>query len=438
MSERTPQQGVDDLNTLLAQAVNVVDGRIATAVNPGSSVAFRYTNPISGETLTATGIALTPCPPTRVTALRTDQGDWFVVGANFARQVREQILTVRHGRTQPQTKGKIKYLYSLVADGQIRFYVGGWQQRTILATTLPDSATILHASIDNLGGSRWSLNLAYRLDGMRTIARYEKSTPEWAYTDSDSSNPTCYRNGFWLIGSTAGDNQTTTTPTISEPCESEVTVTSAQNSTIDYLYEAAAKHTASQSTLIDYSYGHYLTQTTDAFGNVTCGPPVVNRFSNSRASVVTKLIVPAIDFTITETASHSHSYSTYTDEFGNPPVISGDTTVDHPAVVYSLAAINQKGTSAIAQKEGRLVFFNHTQETDSTLTEVPGFLDVFDTEFTLISPGDQAFALTNNNRNVALTHYSSAFEHYTKREFVYKPSKKSGSGYQFYNASYHT
>jgi len=148
---RTPQQIADQLNALRAQSVSIVEGTIASAANPGGSITFTYTNPIDHQPYTATGTAFNQCSPSKVSALKLEDGSWIVVGAHEASIVREAVHTDRRARPQPETGGKIKILYSVIEGDQRVFYVGGDRARPKEVGRIPQSTNEVIYRINNRG-----------------------------------------------------------------------------------------------------------------------------------------------------------------------------------------------------------------------------------------------------------------------------------------------
>jgi hypothetical protein len=103
---RTLQQLADELNSLHAQAINIVEGTIAGAALPGGSISFTYRNPIDGQTYTATGTAWNTCSPSKVSALKLQDGSWIVIGAHESATVRTAVHTDRRARPNlPEDRG---------------------------------------------------------------------------------------------------------------------------------------------------------------------------------------------------------------------------------------------------------------------------------------------------------------------------------------------
>ena len=134
---KTPQQIADQLNSLRAQAVSIVEGTIAGAANPGGSITFTYVNPIDGQPYTATGTAFNQCSPSKVSALKLEDGSWIVVGAHESAIVREAVHTDRRARPQPESGGKIKILYSVIEGDQRVLYLWGDRPRPKRIASVP-------------------------------------------------------------------------------------------------------------------------------------------------------------------------------------------------------------------------------------------------------------------------------------------------------------
>lgn len=107
-------EAVSALLSLLIDSVNIVDGTIAVGVGQGATVSFIYTNPVDGKQKTATGITLTVCPPSKITAFRTTDNKWYVVGQQFAQPVRERVLQLRQKRPSDpiELRAFVGYLYT--------------------------------------------------------------------------------------------------------------------------------------------------------------------------------------------------------------------------------------------------------------------------------------------------------------------------------------
>ncbi|MBL1178226.1 MAG: hypothetical protein FWK01_24545 [Pantanalinema sp. GBBB05] len=109
--DRTPQQAAQDLLEILSNAVTVVDGSTGAGVKVGTSITFRYRDPVTGQTKTATGIAWTDCPPGQVTGVRTGNG-WIVFSPNASRIVRDTVTEYRRRRqTSTSKKFRVGVLY---------------------------------------------------------------------------------------------------------------------------------------------------------------------------------------------------------------------------------------------------------------------------------------------------------------------------------------
>lgn len=112
--ERDRLSGARDLLRLLADAANVVEGTIGSGAGLGATVSFTYRNPISGETLTTTGVTVTECPPPNITALRSSDGNWYVMGRDAARQTQARLLDLRRKRPVDDISNQVLvgYLYA--------------------------------------------------------------------------------------------------------------------------------------------------------------------------------------------------------------------------------------------------------------------------------------------------------------------------------------
>lgn len=152
---RTPQQIADELNSLHAKAVNIVEGTIAAAAFPGGSISFTYRNPVDGQTYTATGTAWNVCSPSRVSALKLPDGSWIVIGAHESETVREVVHVDRRARAQPQTGGKIQVLFSTIEGAERVFWVGGDRVAAKRIYAVPKDLFVASAQISNAGGNKF-------------------------------------------------------------------------------------------------------------------------------------------------------------------------------------------------------------------------------------------------------------------------------------------
>lgn len=104
-----------------------------------------------------------------------------------------------------KTVENLKYLWSKTEGDQILFLVGGWKKDNYLAKSLPVGTEIFHASVDNLGGDRWAVNLGYVEDGKVIVERvgnnpWRAEVPTLPTTLGHSYDPLfpeCYGHGFW-------------------------------------------------------------------------------------------------------------------------------------------------------------------------------------------------------------------------------------------------
>ena len=206
---KTPQQIADQLNSLRAQAVSIVEGTIAGAANPGGSITFTYTNPIDGQPYTATGTAWNQCVPSKVSALKQTDGTWIVVGQHESAIVREAVHTDRRARPQPETGGKIKILYSVTSGSDQVFYVGGDRATPKEVGRIPASSNEEIYQINNRGkgfnqfivGLRWQ-------DAANAFSTRSLGEVVWDYLNEPKDPLSYSRNdfyaghGFWAFNST--------------------------------------------------------------------------------------------------------------------------------------------------------------------------------------------------------------------------------------------
>ena len=206
MSNRTPQQIADQLNSLRAQAVSIVEGTIASAANPGGSITFTYINPIDGQPYTATGTAWNQCVPSKVSALKQTDGTWIVVGQHESAIVREAVHTDRRARPQPETGGKIKILYSQIEGDQRVFYLWGDRAAPKRISSIPSYAyTPSNASdllISNRGrGDKFIVAIAWAVtNGATTFQSFGVDTWTYGITEAVMSygNHISLGHGYWV------------------------------------------------------------------------------------------------------------------------------------------------------------------------------------------------------------------------------------------------
>ncbi len=208
VTNRTPQQIADELNSLHARSVNIVEGVISGAAHPGGSITFTYRNPVDGQTTTATGTAWNQCSPSKVSALRQTGGSWIVIGQHESATVREVVHTDRRSRPRPETGGKIKVLFSVVEGSDRAIYIGGDRRIPKRIGVIPAARVLKIAKLSNAGkGDRYIVGLQHE-DGsglasvmMKTITGQDS----WAvdYTPYNEEfrvaffNPYFVGHGLW-------------------------------------------------------------------------------------------------------------------------------------------------------------------------------------------------------------------------------------------------
>jgi len=200
MSDRTPQQIADQLNSLRAQAVSIVEGTIAGAANPGGSITFTYVNPIDHQPYTATGTAWNQCSPSKVSALKLEDGSWIVVGAHESAIVREAVHTDRRARPKLETGGKIKVLYSVIEGDQRVFYLWGDRPRPKKIGSIPAVGSVFIASIDNRGGNSFIVGVSWATNAATGIFHSQVMGDETWVVDETYDVRSGYDyvgNGFW-------------------------------------------------------------------------------------------------------------------------------------------------------------------------------------------------------------------------------------------------
>lgn len=105
---------------------------------------------------------------------------------------------------------KIKYCYSTRdSAGITKVWVGGWKPEPIEVFTMPAGWRLHHASVDNLGKERFSVNLGYTQkfeppgDKNPLYVHYKVFDGKEAVKDrilsQEPGNATCYGHGWWLV-----------------------------------------------------------------------------------------------------------------------------------------------------------------------------------------------------------------------------------------------
>lgn len=123
--DRTPDEVAYQLKAIADSAQNIIPAVTSSAANPGGSITFRYVDR-SGQTRSATGTAHTAISPGNVQAMRTDDGQWIVLGAP-TNPSREALHESRRRRPQGETLGKVKTLLlkGALFGGGNTLYIGG-------------------------------------------------------------------------------------------------------------------------------------------------------------------------------------------------------------------------------------------------------------------------------------------------------------------------
>ena len=214
MANRTQQQIVDALNALCARAVNVVEGTIAGAAQPGGSITFTYRNPVDRQTYTARGIAWNQCVPSKVSAVKLEDGSWLVIGAHESSVVRSSVHTDRRARPQPENKGKVKILFSTIEGDERVFWVGGDRAVPSRIYSIPANSSVTTAILNNAGdGNLYFAGLRYLVGGVthfcvvsqsewdlvptvQNLSNYALDDPSPSRTDG-ASQLKYIGNGFW-------------------------------------------------------------------------------------------------------------------------------------------------------------------------------------------------------------------------------------------------
>lgn len=130
--------------------------------------------------------------------------------------------------------GKVKYLIQVTNGATTTFYVAGWQTEAVLAYTLPSgisSSDLIQATVDNLGGANWSIDLGWRVsEGVFRYIQVKNGSvvmdqvipaPLQTFTetiDGETNSFTapndyplvCYRGGYWWVNYGLGENLTIT------------------------------------------------------------------------------------------------------------------------------------------------------------------------------------------------------------------------------------
>lgn len=165
---RTPQDVADLLNSLRSRSTAIVEGSLAGGANPNQTATFTYQ--INGQTRTAIGVALTVCPPGKVTALRLSDGSWAISSNQFAQPTRTVVHELRHRRPNPPPIGKVRILYAIrevnpQGDAITTVYVGGnrFKPKKIVSTEAEfgTSTGQGEGTINGLSRDRWVVQLAF-------------------------------------------------------------------------------------------------------------------------------------------------------------------------------------------------------------------------------------------------------------------------------------
>lgn len=367
--------------------------------------------------------------------------------------------------TTTLTKGKIKYLYSIVKDGIKRFYVGGWQQKSVLVKELPLSQTVYHASIDNLGKDDWSVNLSYKLTTTKTAYAFinSNSKKSWIY-EYTSSGGSCFGNGFWSLGretatsSSPIDSESgggieyvllpngTVFPNTTSWTRTNQDITTSGNNI--YLWQNQRLTSSYYSNRHENLYG----EQTEFYVPVGLGAiELCTTNDDSRVTTTTSasIVLPNPVLSLTSTGTRTQtSYSKICsisgeqsqDDHNESDSSSGDFNGTVPIKVnqYGNRAVGNKDTNAYWATPDGLEFrtplfsglFNYLD------VQISG-LSLVDSEFFIKYVSTPAEAKAGICK-VKL--FDPGFKQKIElRTYVYKPDQfKDGLTYSFYNASYHS
>jgi hypothetical protein len=413
--------------------------------------------------------------------------------------------TPRVSRSKPPTTtaevtGKIKYLYSVLVEGEQRFYVGGWQKQVVLVTSFPANA-VQSALINNFGGKRWSVDFIYTEAGVRYAATYpNEDTEPFAVPFTNGSyapvSPKGY--GFW-VGQTLAVliSSVNTVSTVLDPpdghgnhqvftADSEISSVSGGAVAVKIWDQELTTRTIPNSSS---SITTYTRDTSDyAFSgdrqNNTASITQSHRTNNAehRSNSGPTWLLPdlIVDNTDTLTSTLNEAFDGYT----SSTTVNGITTIDDTpllpghrdqassasAITHSAIKINEDGTTGLAYRTAfassrSLVEDGNpltvTSETPPTFTGSVGYLwldtgaiattapegfspdsqylDAFDTAFSALKLPNSPLLKDTTSSQVVL--YSDTFE---KLRTIGKLKLYGATnvptnlvGVTFYGASYH-
>lgn len=434
MTDRLTKAIVDLRN----QGQPIVPAKALTFGNPGDSVTVQ----LPGSTSTKTVLAGSPINSSNVVVAG---GYAFcdtaprVVGTETKR-----FLHKKPEKLAPDKKANIKYLYSLYSDGLWRFYVGGWQKDSVLAYTTPEGVDqLFHASVDNLGSSTYSLNIAYLKGGNRVYRKILSTGTGWEYSTSGSGAglaANSFGHGFWRIAGTSTlttVSETSETTSTSEVITTHETITQVASGYQRYLWNGAIIEATGTtgSFFEDRMLYDYITSGFDC------------SIINSDTTLTTEWIaIPSTQF--------KENTTDFQIGFVGDTCGGSSTPGDVQFQYFTIFKTNKSGTvTAAIYEESRntseITTYGAWYSADTrTLTPEPltfeyfnYYLDVQNASgFSAIPISEVQYinATDGQDKNVNVSFYNSGFSRQSKSEKIrlYKPSV-SGGTFTWHGASYH-
>lgn len=326
---------------------------------------------------------------------------------------------------QPRKRLLIKYLYSL---GQT-FYVGGWQRDAVAVYTLQAGESLFAASLDNLGGDLWHVDLVTTI-GSTTHLRSFANTENAEAVDLISTDTIrigeLYGFGFSYLSL---DGTLT-------PIPGGGILATTQRYTVNGGFQFASGSEVTTSTVETVYYA---------------GEPwySLNRL-NTQASMAPIPLTPELTYSFSSVSvANQH---TAVGSSGAPPIPANSFSGSEDFL--STIRINQTGQNAIGRYETRQGFTQTSgllwiadsaiSRSQSNFEPDDHYLDVQTTGFTAIPK--TAFDLYSNNPlnvelkelSIVFTAYSSGFNKQGDLDtLVYPPKPYDLPTFNFYTASYH-
>lgn len=390
-----------------------------------------------GQEPTATGVPVTN--GLLQTGQRVTTTGQFVDGMPRVKPVVPAVKVV-------ETTGKIKYLYSIISAGKTVFYVGGWQQKSVMLKTFDSSYTILSASLDNLGGNKWSANFSYQKEG-KYYVEFKPSSGEGWFLESPVP-ATSYGHGFWRA-----DNQTRND-------SGALRETSGALRETDFWYAWKNNTVTQHKTTYDlFSSG---STTYFASGNIA------SEVGGGYDRAIYDLIFLPLDedvtgktfpYCVSNTNTRSASYS----DVSPFPLTAASSACTSEKNINALLKIDAQGLVGVGTNTtynasesaglnqpyggcqlGTTYTYStrYTADGEAISTDTTNLaaydLDVFSSVITGIkrSPDLYTGISTERNKKVEVSTFNSAFQQSQKQYSVFKPSIL-GDSFMFRSASYH-